>query len=125
MSSKGLAFYEKCESIAKGTIVSGKIIRFFPDADLRAGHEGLKAHARDHKVDAENLKAGEFLVFCNRRQTGVKIYAPGNVVAYLKSPGDYRLDLRTIILIPRFFNGTYFDYNSALKKLFKGEEYGG
>lgn len=111
-------FFERAKLIAAQT-KSNRIIRYFPESDLRCGHLGLSVVARKHKIDTSELSPGEFLVFSNKTKNKMKIYAPGNVIAYLKSPDNRRLDLRVITLIPRFFNGTDFNYSGALKELFE------
>lgn len=95
-----------------------RIIRFFPDTDLRSGHLGLRAVAKDHNIDISKLRTGEFLAFSNRSQTDMKIYAPGNVLVHVKSPQG-RLDLRVVKLIPTFFNGQEFNYPAALERVLK------
>lgn len=96
---------------------STRVVRFFPNADLRCGHEGLAKIAMDNGVNARELSPGEFLVFANGMQNKLKIYAPGNLIAYLKSPDNRRIDLDIIRYLPRFFNGTEFEYDKAVKKV--------
>lgn len=118
MADKGarLNFKESAEYIAKHTKTL-RIIRYFPDSDLRCGHEGLREVAKKNGVDPWELAPGEFLVFANHLKNKMKIYAPGNVIAYLKSPDNRRIDLDVVRLIPRFFNGTQFNYDAAVKSM--------
>jgi len=109
-------FFKAAESVAHRTKVT-KVIRYFPGTDLRCMHDGLRKIAQEHGIDPWNLKPGEFLVFCNASRTMLKIYAPGNTIACTKSPDGRRLDLNVIKYIPRFFNGSEFDYNRALKEV--------
>lgn len=116
--SKNFNFSKHLETLAPQTR-SNKIIRFFPDSDLRCSHEGLKVIAMEHKIDPWNLKPGEFLVFANRRMSALKIYAPGNIIAYVKSPDHRQIDLNIVRLIPRFFNGTEFNYSGAVAEMLR------
>lgn len=111
------SFQQNLSDIANNTN-SLKVIRYFPNADLRCGHDGLRALAREHKVDPWALNPGEFLVFANKSQTKLKIYGPGNLIAYLKAPDNRRLDLHVVRLIPKFFKGGTFQYDDALKDTF-------
>lgn len=111
-------YIENAQQIAKKTN-STKIIRFLQNTDLRCMHEGLAKVAKDEGVDVTDLNPGEFVVFANSRMTGIKVYAPGNVIAYLKSPDNHRIEIRAIQYLPRFFNGTEFNYSGALKKFFE------
>lgn len=105
-------------SIAKRTKAT-RILRFFPDADMRCAHEGLRAVAVENGVDPWELMPGEFLVFSNRKQTMMKIFAPGNIIAFLKHPLNHRIDLDIVKYIPRFFNGTEFQYEKAMREMIK------
>lgn len=98
-----------------------KIVRFFRNADLRCGHDGLRKMAKEHSIDPWKLEPGQFLVFSNAKQNKLKIYAPGNILCYVKSTDDRRIDLRIVQFIPRFFNGTEFQYEAAVKEMLKKE----
>lgn len=109
-------YLENAEFIANKTKTT-KVIRFFPETDLRSMHLGLRKVAMKHGIDVWALNPGEFVVFANTKQTGLKIFAPGNVIAYVKSPDDKKIDLRVIALIPRYFNGSKFHYEGALREM--------
>jgi hypothetical protein len=94
-----------------------KIIRYFSNSDLRSGHLGLAKIARNYKVDPRGLGAGEYLVFVNRAKTKVKVYTGGNIIAFLSS--KTRIDLRTIALIPKYFDGGEIKYSQALEEVIK------
>lgn len=113
-----MTFKQTVEDIAKRTH-SLKILRFFKDVDLRCSHEGLTIVAKKHHVDPTKLAPGEFLVFANSAQNKLKIYAPGNVLCYVRSPGYGRIDMNIVRLIPRFFNGTEFRYDAAAREMLK------
>lgn len=115
-SAKIIDFTQSVHVIAEQTRTL-RILRFFPQSDLRCSHDGLRVLAKKNGVDPWKLAPGEFLVFANNLQNKLKIYAPGNVLVYLKSPDNHRIDLDIIRLIPRFFNGTEFNYPAALQKL--------
>ena len=98
-----------------------KILQYFPDQDLRAGHLGLSVVANKAKIDTNSLGQGEFLVFVNRRRDKLKMYTGGNVVAYLKMPQGHRLDPRVIQHLPRHFNGAKINYDGAMRDVLKRE----
>jgi hypothetical protein len=120
MKTPAFDFYRAAQNVASVT-KSARVIRFFPEADLRCMHDGLRRLALEHKIDVLNLKPGEFIVFANRSKTMLKIFAPGNTIAVTKSPDGRRLDLNVIRLIPRFFNGSEFQYDKALQKLLENK----
>lgn len=91
-----------------------KIYRVFFDTDLRNGHLGLAKMARDAKIKLEALAPGNFVCFINRTQTSIKLFAPGNVIAYYRS--TRRIDLNVIANIPTVFNGSAIAYEKALEK---------
>jgi hypothetical protein len=107
---------EEYAAIAKKTRTA-RVVRFFPDSDMRCQHDGLAAIAALQGIDVWNLKPGEFVVFANKSRLGLKIFAPGRVLCYLRSPDGNPLEMRTISLIPRFFNGDEFRYDPAVKHL--------
>lgn len=92
-----------------------KIVRYFADTHLGGGHKALSEIAKESGIDTAKLSAGEYLIFTNTAMSALKLYAPGNIVAYLKPPGG-RLDPDLIASIPRFFNGTEIQYDKALKE---------
>jgi hypothetical protein len=109
-------YKQTAEFIAKRT-KSTRVVRFFPNADLRCSHDGLRLIAKENGIDPWELAPGEFLVFMNTNKNMMKIYAPGNVLAHVKSPDNRRIDLDIVRYIPRFFNGTEFKFEKALEKM--------
>lgn len=101
---------------AKAKKTDNKPIRIFMDADLRGGHDGLTKAAKKEDIDVRSLGIGEFVLFVNRAKTGVKIFAPANIIVYLKMPRGERLNMRAIRYIPRVFNAAEMkvDYQQAL-----------
>jgi len=94
------------------------IVSYFPDTDLRSGHFGLGVLAKLAGKAASTLGQGEFIVFVNRRQSAMKLLAAHNVLVHVKAPTEAgRLDLRTIKFIPKYFNGTSFNYKKALAEV--------
>lgn len=81
-----MSHFDYVSRITKNVNGNPRIIRFFPDTDLRSGHRGLRAAAIQHKIDPNELKSGQFIAFSNKKQTDMKIYAPGNVLLHVKSP---------------------------------------
>ena len=118
ITKKSSAFFQECKQVAAASY-STRVVRYFPDTDLRCNHLGLSDIAKKHNIDVRNLKPGEFCVFVNKRETALKIFAPQNTLVYLKSPGNYPLDLRVVKYIPRFFNGTAFNYPAGLRQIFE------
>ncbi len=96
---------------------TAKILRFFPETDMRNSHPGLTKLAKEHGVKVDNLGSGEFVLFVNSKLTHAKLFAPGNVIAHLRMPGNSRIDPRTISLIPKFFNGSQINYDKAIKEV--------
>lgn len=94
-----------------------RVVRYFPDTDLRNGHDGLTNLAQKNGIKIKDLPWGEFLIFMNTSQTMLKMFSQGGVICHLKMPGRTKIDPRTIALIPRFFNGTYIQYSKALEKV--------
>lgn len=95
-----------------------KLIHVFQEVSMRKGHPGLTELAMKQKLDPQRLKLGEYIVFINRPLTALKLFATGNTVAHFKMPdGAGRLDMRTIAMIPRFFNGKQIDYHGAVKAI--------
>lgn len=86
------------------------------DADLRGGHDYLARLAMTGGLDITTLKQGDVVVFLNRKQDKVKVYAHNNIIAYWRSPSG-RISLDMIRWIPRCFNGKDFDFNQATKKM--------
>jgi hypothetical protein len=80
-------------------------------------HKGLSEIAKKNKIDVKNLSESEFVVFINKRLNAVKIYAPNNIIAYLRSPDGKRLEMKTIQMIPYYFRGGQFQYDKALERV--------
>lgn len=113
-------YLDNLELIAKKT-KNTKVIRFFPESDLRCSHDGLYKIAKKNGIEVSNLNPGEFLVFANAAQSMLKIYAPGNIIAFIKHPLKHKIDFNVVRYIPRFFNGTEFNYDATLKKIFENK----
>lgn len=93
------------------------ILNYFPDSDLRSGHPGLAKLSRKAKVPLEDLKSGQFNLFINRKQTALKMISSGGVLVHYKSPEGHRINIDTLALLPKYFNGTALNYNAALKEV--------
>ena len=116
------AFFSRQFGIAQEVQAkSTRIIRFFPQADLRCQHLGLAKVAASVGINVHKLAPGEFVIFLNNARDKLKMYASGNVLAYLKMPQGTRVDLNVIQHIPRFFSGGKINYDAALKKQIKRE----
>lgn len=93
-----------------------RIVRYFPDADMRGQHLALSTVALKVKIHTDELKSGEFLVFVNRKRDKLKMYTGGNVVAYLKMPQGQRIDPAVIRNLPKHFSGAGINYDAAMKE---------
>lgn len=99
--------------------MSNKIVRVVFDADLRCSHDGLSQMLeKNFQIKTDNLKLGEFVVCLNSAETIVKIYTHGNTIAHYKSKKG-RIELKAIMHLPKFFNGSSFAYNKALAETLK------
>jgi hypothetical protein len=96
-----------------------RLIRVVFNTDLRCGHAGLAALAKGLRLNVDNLKIGQFIVFINRKKCALKLYAAGNTVAHFRMPGSRQMDMSVIALIPRFFNGKELKYDDALAEVIK------
>lgn len=98
-----------------------RIIRYFPNTDLRNAHDGLRLIASKEKIDVDGLKVGEFVIFVNSKQTVLKMYTLGGIIAHLKMPQGHRINPKTIAEIPRFFSGSRINYDAALREVMHRE----
>ncbi len=96
-----------------------KILRIFPETAMYYSHQGLRSIAAKNKIDVDELEMGEFLVFINKRLNSVKILTAGNVLCYLKTIDQRRLEMKTIQMIPAFFEGSQFKYDKALEQVLR------
>lgn len=116
-SAELVAYQKQILHIATQKPKAQRVVRYFPDTHLGNSHHGLREIAAKVGIRVEKLQLGEYAIFVNKRQTALKLFAPGNVVAYLKMPGDCRLDPRVIAMVPKFFNGTEIKYDAAIREL--------
>lgn len=100
--------------------MSNRLLRIVFNSDLRSGHNGLTAVAKKLDLDMSTLKPGEFVAFVNMKKTMLKIYAAGQVIVHCKPPKG-QLNLNTLKLIPKYFNGGEFEYTKALSEIIKRE----
>ncbi len=115
-------FEKRLETLPRRSMRNhNRVIRFFPDTHLGNGHDGLARIASKNNVDVRNLGWGEFVVFMNSRCSALKMYSQGGLIAHLKMPGNGRIAMETIALIPRFFNGTNIDYQGSLAETIRRE----
>lgn len=92
------------------------MLSYFLDVDLRCSHIGLGLLAKKAKKPVHKLKIGEFLLFVNTRQNAVKIITCDNVLIHIKSDHGGPLNFRAINMLPKYFNGSGFNYEGALKE---------
>ena len=117
LNADKVAYKAGLEVLRSTATFKPRVIRFFPETFMGNGHAGLAAIAKKHNVDVSNLKWGEYVIFMNTNQNALKLYSQGGLIAHLKMPGSAKIDLETISLIPRFFNGGHISYESALKEV--------
>jgi hypothetical protein len=110
-------YYRKYEPQKIKPDTHQKILRYFPETDMRNGHDGLTKIAQKQGIRVDQLGLGEFVLFVNRNLNHAKLFTPGNVIAHLRMPNRHKIDPRTISLIPKFFNGTKINYTGALKEV--------
>ena len=92
------------------------VISYRPDTDLRYGHDGLRLLAKREGKDPDSLKRGEFLFFVNRRGSAIKALTSGNCLIHVKSLDGGALNFKAVKILPKYFNGTAFNYKGALKE---------
>lgn len=94
-----------------------KIVRCVFNADLRCSHDGLTLIAKELKLDVDDLKPGEVIVFVNAKRTHIKLYGSMNVLVHYKNKDGRKIEMKTLALIPKFFNGREFQYDKALRQV--------
>jgi hypothetical protein len=100
--------------------MANRLVRYFPDADLRAGYDGLSAAAKKEGVNLMGLPKGHFVGFMNRERNKLKLCAQNDLVAYLRlSKG--KIDPRVISTLPEYFNGGSLDYDGAVRSMLKNQ----
>lgn len=112
-----IRYENQVQAIADSKKFAQKIIRFFPETDMRNGHDGLAEIAKKNNVNVSQLKIGEYVIFTNKKKTAIKMYAPNHIIVHQRLPGGARLDTRVISLIPKYFNGTKINLEGALKEV--------
>lgn len=102
-------------------MIKNKIIRCVFNADLRCSHVGLSEMLKKNfSIETAKLEIGEFIICVNTAKTIVKIYAAGHTIAHYKSPNG-SINLKTLALIPKYFNGRSFNYEGALGETIRKE----
>lgn len=96
---------------------ANRLVKFFPDSDLRAGHDGLARKASNAGISVSNLQKGEMLAFVNTRKNKLKIFASGGVMAYYRARLGEKIDPRIIQHLPDCFNGAEINYDKAMTKV--------
>jgi len=91
-----------------------RLVRYFPDTDMRLGYDGLANIARKQSLDLENLPKGHFVAFVNTQLNKIKLCTQNDVVAYLRLKKG-RIDPRVIARLPEYFNGGAIEYDRAVR----------
>lgn len=94
-----------------------RLLRYYPNTDLRNSHHGLGLIAKKDGLDLTKLKYGDYVVFINTAKTDMKMYAPGNIVAHVKMERGMKINERSIRLVPQYFSGGQIHYSDALREV--------
>lgn len=97
-----------------------RVIRYFPESDMRNGHDGLAKIASKAGINMQTINNGEFVIFVNRRKTHIKMFASSNVIAHYKSMNG-KIDPAIIQHLPNCFEGGVIDYDKAITRVLKKE----
>jgi hypothetical protein len=95
-----------------------KAVKFLFNADLRGGHDNLKAQSKKVGVDLEKLETEEAAVFINRQRNKIKTYSYNGVMSYIRFTEESHrgIDMNALSEIARAFDKRgQLDYNKALK----------
>lgn len=95
--------------------MSGKLLRVFLNVDMRNGHDGLSLIAKDNAIKTSEIESGSYVVFINSQRTKLKMFAAGQVVAYLRMSQGRTINMNVIKELPSVFNGKQINYDVALK----------
>lgn len=93
-----------------------RLVRYFPNADLRAGYDGLSKFAAKEGIDLMNLPKGHFVAFVNTARNKLKLCTQNDVVAYLRLQ-NRTIDPRVIQHLPNYFNGASIEYDKAMTRV--------
>lgn len=95
-----------------------KLVGFVNNTNLINGHDGLAKIANQQLgINVKSLGRGEMIAFLNKKGDKVKLYAGGDVIAYLRH--DRKIDPRVIQHLPRHFNGQAIRYDNAVRDMLK------
>jgi hypothetical protein len=96
----------------------GKVKRYFPNVDMRMGHDGLKEYAKkEANLDLDGLKPGEYVAFFNAAKTILKLGCANGVIATKKSEHGRFFDATCITQVVEAFNNTgKIDYDAVVAK---------
>ncbi len=93
-----------------------RLLHFFPGADLRCSHDGLKLLAKKKKVDLSNMKMGDCVIFMNNAGTKLKMFASGTKCLMFVSNDGRKIAPETIQFLPQYVQGGELNYRGALKE---------
>lgn len=91
------------------------ILRVFLNVDMRNGHDGLSKTAKENGIKTSDIEAGSYVIFINASSNKLKMYAAGEVIAYLRLPAGRKINMDVIRELPRVFDGRRINYQEALK----------
>lgn len=91
------------------------IKRIYFDTSMAFSFERLTEIMRKSSMPIESLKAGEFVVFVNRKQTAFKLLATTNVMVYHNNK-NRRFPITAITHFPEFFDGHTINITKAVER---------
>lgn len=81
----------------------GQLVQLFFNVNLGKSHRGLRMIAEEYGIDLSTLVPGQYVGFVNRAKARIKLFAAGNIYAYLVLPDDSKLTMEVIGQIPKVF----------------------
>jgi hypothetical protein len=97
--------------------MSGKILQCFLNVNMQNGHDGLADICKTNGIKVKEIEPGSYVVFINTARDKLKLYAAGQVLAYLRLEKGQKLNMQVIKELPRVFDGRQINYDLALKKV--------
>ncbi len=94
---------------------TNRLLHFIPDTDLRCSHEGLKLVAKKKKINLDDMRIGDCVIFANRSLNKIKMFASGTKCMVFYSNDGRKIATDTIQFLPAFLSGGELNYRGALK----------
>jgi hypothetical protein len=100
--------------LKESSVSKDRVLQVFLNSDMRCNEPGLTIIAKKNGIDATKLQIGQYLIFINRSQTMLKVFAFGRVIASYRSPHG-RLEPLMLVEIPKAFKGVGMNFDAPLK----------